>query len=130
MNEQGDDKKKQIKGGAPRPALEQTINQLSHQVRREQLRADIAETVLKAQEKVVRHINEELTPIEVTTEVTNELTAKGDPKPSAKVRITRKLANGTDVREIVLGDLKLGEEETAAAIQKAVTVVAEEGGNE
>ena len=116
-------------GQVQKPKGAPMISVLQQQVQRLTAEKRITETLLeqyaRAHEKIVREIHEDATPIEVTVEVTNELTAKGDPKPSAKIRIGRKLAAGANVKEIIIADLKLGEEQTAIAIQNAVMVSAE-----
>lgn len=68
----------------------------------------------------VHEYREDLQPIEITTEVSNELTAKGDPKPSAKIRISRKLKEGADVRGLIINDLEIGKAYTMKAIEEVL----------
>ena len=122
----------ELDGGKKPPKGTDLVRVLNQRLAQEQYRATLAENALKAHEKVVRHINEDATPVEVLVEVSNELTAKGDPKPSARVRITRKLRANENIIEIITNDLNTGQEATAAAIQEAVNAVVgkeEEGGS-
>jgi hypothetical protein len=64
------------------------------------------------------HIN--ALPIEISVKVTNEVTAKGDLKPAAEVKVTRQLADTTQVEAIIKDILKLGVEETTRAIKTAL----------
>ena len=68
----------------------------------------------------VRNIHINALPVEVSIKVTNEITAKGDPKPSAEVRVTRQLEDSKQVEIIIKGMLKLGVEETSRAVKKAL----------
>jgi len=68
----------------------------------------------------VRTIHVNALPVEVSVKVTNEITAKGDPKPAAEVKVTRQLADASQVETIIKDILKLGVEETSHAIKTAL----------
>ena len=82
----------------------------------------------QANQKIVHEYHEDVNPIEISTKVSNELTAKGEPKPAAEVRITRKLPQSATetVARIIISDMELGMEETAKVIQQAVQKVGED----
>ena len=109
----------------PKPDLKEVIRVLQQQLATKNA---LIAVLSQANQKIVHEYHEDVNPIEVSTKVSNELTAKGEPKPAAEVRITRKLprSDTMTVATIIISDMELGMEETAKVIQEAVNRVVED----